>query len=343
MDDLKFSPFYERLTIPFLVSMVGKILVALLLGLAFLAAHYVSIGNEVFKDWSWFLSVLISTAMLCLYYATHTLRTIFPEMDVRLGPAGDEVYLTPLERILSDRNFVLAGFFFGSVNCLFGLLFGLPHSEGLAVVTILGGYFLAGFVCGMAAFGIYGVTVSINEFSRVKRYFDFTAPDRCGGTLFLGEALIVFGSVTLIVGVMISVYILKVDWANDNTWWITSLKWSWIAFPYVMSLAALIAPVIPLNKALREYKIEREIELQKDLRETRERLEDKQVDGAERQELRQHYEFQQRVRKDLHRMRTWPYDLSANLKYLAVLAGSAYASVDSASKWIRQYFPNVFS
>ena len=62
--------------------------------------------------------------------------------------------MTPLTRILSDRNLVLAGLFFGLLNCGFGYAFGLPYSKALAVATILSGYFLAGSVCGLAVFGI---------------------------------------------------------------------------------------------------------------------------------------------------------------------------------------------
>lgn len=330
MDNLKFLPFYERL----IRHIVGKVLVSALLGLAFLGAHYVSIGNKVFTDWSWFLSALISAAMLCLYYATHTLRTILPEMNMRLGHGGDEVFMTPLNRILSDRHFVLAGLIFGLLNCGFGYCFGLPYWETPAILTILGGYFLAGFVCGMAAFGIYGVSVSISAFARkAKGSSDFTSPDRCGGTLFLGEALVIFSSVTLIVGVMISVYILKAAWTGGNRWWIISLKGFWIAFPYVMSLVALIVPAVPLNKALREYKMEQEDVLRDHLAEIRKRLEDNQLDAAQRKEVREDYEFQQGIRKELHRMRTWPYGLGANLKYLVIFVVNLFASVESAREF----------
>jgi len=339
MDDLKFLPFYERLTIRFPGYIAGKILVSALLGIAFLAAHYVSTGDKVFKDGSWFLGVLIGTAMLCLYYATHTLRTILPEMAVRLGPDGDEVYMSPLKRILSDRNFVLAGLIFGLLNCGFGVSFGLPYSRWPSLITILSGYLLAGFVCGMAVYGIYGVSVSLSAFSRkAKPSFDFTSPDRCGGTVFLGDALIVFAAVTLVVGVMISVYILKVDWTRENTWWITSLKGFWIAFPYVASLVALIAPAVPLNEALRDYKTEQEVVVQDRLTEIRNRLESNQLDVTVRKELREDYDFHTNIRKDLYKMRTWPYGLSAHLKYLSVFVANLFASVDSVLKWIEKNF-----
>lgn len=329
MDNQKFLPFYERLARRIPGYIVGRVVVSGLLGFAFLTAHYVSIGNQVFgkerfHDWSWFLSILISTAMLCLYYATHTLRTMFPKMDTLLGPDGNEVYMRPLANKLSNSKFIFVGLLFGLSNCGFGYAFGLPYSEGPARLTILGGYFLAGFVCGMAVWGICGVAVATDAFSgKAKRSFDFTSPDHCGGTLFFGDAFTKFASVTLIVGVMISVYILKTQWTRDNTWWVMSLKAIWIVFPYIASLVALIGPAVPINKQLGEYKIEQEIILKKRLTEIHEALE-KSGGPADRKDLREDYEFQQNRRKDLHAMRTWPFGLGADLKYLFVFVTNSF-------------------
>ena len=339
MEDIKFLPFYERMAIRLPGNIAGKVLVSVLPSLVFLAAHYVSIEEEVFKDWSWFLSVLISTAMLCLYYATHTLRNILTEMDMRLQPDGEGVYLTTLKRVLSDRNFVLAGLFFGLLNCGFGLCFELPYSKWFEIVTILSGYLLAGFVCGMAAFGICGVCLSIRAFARkAKRTFDFTSPDHCGGTVFLGGALVVFSSVTLIVGVMISAYILLTPWKGRENDLVKLLMCIWIAFPYVMSLVVLIVPAVPINKALSEYKVEQEVLLQERMTNILKRLEGKKLDAAQRSELRADYEFQQSIREHLHKMRTWPYGLSANLKYLIVFLANLAVSVASVLEWMNSDF-----
>src|SRR5438128_12424520 len=106
MDDQKFLPFYERIANRIPGYILGRVVVSGLLGFAFLTAHYLNIGSQVFDDWSWFLAVLISTATLCLYYATHTLRTMFPEMDIRLRPDGNEVYMRPLTDKLSNSKFI---------------------------------------------------------------------------------------------------------------------------------------------------------------------------------------------------------------------------------------------
>ena len=335
-----FFPFYERIADRIPGYIVGRVVVSGLLGFAFVAAHYVSIGKQVFgidrfNDWSWFLGVLISTAMLCLYYATHTLRNMFPEMNARLRPDGSDVYMPVVTNVLSDYKFIRAGLVFGFLNCTFGYSFGLPYTQGSAIFTILIGYFLAGFVCGMAVWGIYGVFVSISAFSlKAKHSFDFTSPDRCGGTLFLGDALIIFGSVTLIVGVMISVYIWKTQWTKDNSWWVIWLKGFWIAFPYLSSFVAYIGPAVPVNKQLREFKIEQEGILQKHLRRILERHE-KEDDPAKRKDLREDYGFQQNKRKELHAMRTWPFGLSEHLRYLLVFIVNSFVTNSFIHKFVK--------
>ena len=96
----EFAPFYDPWGHDTPISISVKITLSLLLGLIFLGVHSLRIGSQVFADWSWFLSIVITSAMLCLYYATHTLRTIFPEMDLRLKPGGNQIYMSPLTTIL---------------------------------------------------------------------------------------------------------------------------------------------------------------------------------------------------------------------------------------------------
>jgi hypothetical protein len=344
MSDQKFLPFYERIANRCGGEIVGRVVVSTLLGLAFLVPHYLGswlVGKNV-NDWSWFLGVLITTAMLCLYYATHTLETLFTEMNTRLGPKREDVYMPPIKEKLSDAKFIIAGIFFGSLNCGVGYLLGLPYLECPGVVTILIGYFLAGFVCGMAVLGIYGVFAPIKAYSvNARPSFDFTSPDHCGGTGFLGNALIVFGSVTLIVGVMISVYILKTHWKRTHTWWVILIEGIWIIFPYICSLLALIAPAVPVNKQLRAYKIEEEIIIKKRLTQIQKALENQGGTPADRKDLREDYEFQQNRRKDLHGMRTWPFALGAGLKYLSVVVVNLIAHVSAgAAKWLSAAIPS---
>lgn len=341
-----FYPFYEGLAAPFPGYIIGKLVVSAGLGLVFLAADYAAIGPKIFRDWSWFLAPLITIAMLTLYYATYTLRGLLPEMTLLLRPRAnrnghnvveneesDCSFMQPLNNTLSDWKFICAGLFFGLVNCLMGYVFGLPYETDYAKAAILFGLFLAGFVCGMAAWGIYGINVIVAAFAReVKPSLDYAAPDHCGGVQFLGEGLLVFSSVTLIVGVMISVYIQEFQWDRRELGWVVALQWAWIVFPYVLSLVVLIGPAVPLNEALRQYKAEMQAEQMRTSDAIRRQLDAEPLDSAKRKDLRDEYAYQQTLRKDLHAMGTWPHGMSANLKYLGIFAANMAASASSAIK-----------
>lgn len=326
-DRLNFFPFYERISVKLLGNVVSKICISAILGLAFLALHYATAGNKIYSDWSWFLAVLISTTMLCLYFATATLHTLVSMLARQRAHPENQRSLPDLTRILSNRNFVLVGSFFGILNCAVGYSFGPPYSGGLEMTTILIGFFLVGFISGMAMLGIYGVFVTISRFSEAAALsFDFTAPDNCGGTLFIGDTLVAFSSATLIVGVMISIYIANTDWKSIESWPISSLKNLWIVFPYIMSLVVLIAPAVPLHNELIRFKVEQEALLKNRLAEIRNSLADHQADTALRKDLRDDYEFGRSVRSDLHNMRTWPFGIGARLTYIVVFVSNVITS-----------------
>src|SRR5579863_2993993 len=246
MGGLQFLPFYEQLSARCPGRIFGQALISVLLGLAFLVAQYACVGNRIFADWSWFLGLLIGTMMLCLYVATFTLHALLSRMAT-YSEHGSRACHDCLKHTLSDRNFVVAGAFFGVLNCVLGYSFGLPYANAPAVVSILFGYFLVGFVGGMGVLGIFGVFVAISAFSReLKSALDIASPDNCGGTQFIGEALVVFSSVTLIAGVMISIYIVETHWSGTAAAWVVALRYFWIAFPYVISFIILFAPTFPL-------------------------------------------------------------------------------------------------
>jgi hypothetical protein len=333
----KFAPFFERMTQKVSADIItSRLIVSVLIGLPFLALHYYlpSLGEKGSGDWSWFLGLLITMAMLCVYYATYTLENVFRGMNARLGQA-EQMDVSLLRRALSDAKFAWSGVVFGLLNCGVGLLLGLPYNHLGARVAILSGYFLAGFVCGVAVLGICGIFSPIRTFSgKASASFDFTSPDHCAGTGFIGDALIVFSSVTLLVGVMISIYVFETKWQRNGLWWVAFIKGLWIAFPYFCSIFALLTPAVPINEALREYKMKEDIDLKVRVANAREELE-KQAEPDKRKNLREDYEFLQNRRKDLHAMRTWPFGLGANLKYASILVGSIVAHICSgAAGWL---------
>ena len=336
-NEQNFLPFYERLANYLPGYVASRVIASALLGLLFFVPHsLLGQPKSDASDWSWFLALLISVAMVCLYYATHTLGALSAEFNSRASSEEVKAYKYALGDVLSDWKFIQGGIFFGGLNCAVGLYLGLPSNTPR--VTILFGYFLAGFVGGMAVRGIYGVTKLLNAFSsKAKSSFDFTSPDGCGGTGFVGEALIVFSSVFLIVGVMVSIYMLRTTWTSPGRPGVNLLRIFWIFFPYLCSLVALTGPAIPIARELKRYKIEEELNLQHRLKETRGGLDDPKR-AADRKDLREQNDDLQNQRKVLYAMRTWPFGLGANLKYFGILAVNVSAHVSGATKLVQGWF-----
>jgi hypothetical protein len=336
VSDIEFRPFYER-SFPRTCGIVGRVGVSVALGLFILGLRWSAVGTGVFRDSSWLLALLIVIAMLCLYVATHTLRQLLRDIRVR-WPSPQNSNPDLAKDDLSARKFVAAGIVFGLVNCAFGLMFGLP-AVGWSTFTLLVGFFVAGFICGMAVFGIVATSVIVGKSaSDTRRFFDFTAPDGCGGTSFVGGALTVFGSVTLLVGVMISLYVLRVDWTHSGTWRVDALEIAWIVFPYLMSLFVVIAPAASINSELRQYKLDEELKLQSRAEKLVNALEAEGLSEMDTKSLRESYELLRTVRQDLHKMRTWPFSWEAKSKYVSgfVSTGAVHmvAGLAKFSDWI---------
>ena len=196
---------------------------------------------------------------------------------------------------------------------------------GLNLASTYLGFLAVGFVCGMAAWGIYGVWATIRTAMREEFDVDYTAPDRCGGTLFLGEAFVKFAGVTLVMGVLIAVYILYSPWARADEGWVRGLMGFWIVFPFVMSLVVLLGPSAEVNRVLREHKVGEGQALQDRLVVQRARIDDTTLGAADREALRGDYQHQTKLRAELYTMRTWPYSFgptSATSEYSRATLGS---------------------
>lgn len=365
MDSL--YPFYdklaERLYIPFIEksAFIWKLVLSIMLGLCFLGLRYLSVmqsGNVIqclFGDWSWFLALLITTVMLSLYYATHVFRNMLSEVLRRVPEdVTEKDILAPILNVMTNRGFIIYGIIFGIVNCCLGwFAFGLPDYKGVACdlpdnirfadSALLFGFFLAGFVNGLAFFGILIVLKSMKNFSnKIDSSIDFTFPDRCGGTAFLGTALTVFSSVTLIAGVMISVYILNTPWKHQDRNWVIVLESLWIALPYMMALVVLMIPALGINKILRSYKIRSEGELQEKLVTLQNEIENPEIDSTIRKEKQDIYNYYSERRKNLYNMRTWPFSASANAKFLSVVSVNICTTVAGSYKWVNKIYTEMF-
>jgi hypothetical protein len=310
-----FYPFFDRAAEWFPAPVVAKGAVALLLGIGFVPAGFP------------FLGALIGCGMAALYYGTHTFRGMFPHLDLWSEPEGGEIYRKTVGRVLRDRNFVAAGVFFGIVNTWMGREFGVPKDVANQAIDF-GGFFVVGFVCGMAVWGILGVAATVHSFTASgKVRFDYTDPDHCGGMGFLGEALLKFGAVTLIEGVLIWLYIRHTKWDHLNVGPVAALGLFWAAFPFLLSLIVWLLPAQMVSRALEDYKVREEGLLQSRLSELRKRIENPALPALDRDEARKEYDYRVALRAELYRMQTSPFSLLAAAKYAAVFLVHGAAAV----------------
>ena len=260
---------------------------------------------------------------------------MFPQLNVRLKTQDtaqiDDAYFSKVRYYLSDKMFILTGLFFAASNCWVGFILDASYADPRATFTIYLGFTISGFVCGMAVCGIRGVVVALNNYFKIDPKVDYTDPDKCGGFLFFGDALIIFAGVTLIVGVLVSFYILKFLWHPEVTVAILPrvAMWMWIALPFVLSLTILLAPASCANRALMNHKIQKEVELALAIDKAKDALAHAATDADRKEELRQEIEYYDKLRAQLHSMRVWPFNAQSNIKAIILFVSNAYVAFES--------------
>jgi len=323
-----FHPFYEWLPDRFAIPFIAKIMLALLVGFAFLIPRYLAVGDAIIADWSWLLCVIIVAALLCLYYATHTFRGMFRPLNLRL-PESEAKFPARIEH-LSDREFLAGGIIFAFLNCVVGLVLDVPDGGFWDVATLFIGFFVAGFVCGMPVAGIRGVVITLIRYLDGGPKVDYTSPDGCGGFLFLGQALIKFSGVTLIVGVLMSIFLLKFGWSQQTDALVDVVRavmWMWIALPFLLSLTILLAPASRANQLLMNHKIEQEVQLALALNQVQGDLDE--ADADRREAARREIEHLGSLRAQLHQMRVWPLNNQTNISFGILFITNAVAAFES--------------
>jgi len=258
------------------------------------------------------VGLMITGAMLGLFYATSTLIELVAEADTRISAPSKNSYVKPVRFWLSDGKFILAGTAFGTLNCLMGYSFGIPYHTPSSKLTIFLGFFIVGFVAGMAAYGLPGVVGLAREIAKANPPLDYRDLDRCGGTSFLGQALIKFSVLNLVMGVMISIYIVFAPWTHRNLAPVRILRWAWIAFPYIVSSAHLIGPGGAIHGLLGRYKKETQNKLATELKSIKGEL---KASGGKDKELREDLEYNLKLQRELYEMHTWPFSLSSIVHY----------------------------
>lgn len=329
-------PFFERWADRLPEPVTGRMLLALVPALVFSAAHYLAVGERFLSDWSWLLSLIIFLAGVFFFYGTRLVYQLLDRMAM-LHPPQDDAHLLLAERVFTDRGFVLCGIAFGALDLLMGILFGIWYAEPAGQVTLGAGLFIGGFVCGFPVWGMRGLVALVRFLTVEQRLrIDHTAPDRCGGMLFLGSTILQSSMLFLIISVLIAVYFLKAPWVQAGQTAVRVVMLLWLAVPFLVSSILLLAPSADVNRLLVQYKNSEERKASGELAAIRKRLEASDLTSADRKALREDYEFHAKLRRELHEMSTWPFDSRSSLQYLGVFGANAFLAVDSVIKLLRR-------
>lgn len=333
-----FDPFYERFARWFPGVLMPRVSLPLALALAYYALHGLVIGTGAAAFYPELLALIIFVVPTLIYLATSMFHELSQQMDSRVGTDRAPVYRTRMKQLLGDRGFLLTAALLGLANPAAAMSLGLEMAGTGQYLVVLTGYSLAGAFCGLALWGVIGIVRTIRVYVREDQpRYDATAPDRCGGMLFMGRAISTFGMLALIGSVLISSYMLLAesqihsDFGHDKERWETVLLWSFVALPYVLSLYVLIAPTFELHGGLHSYGVAEDRNIEDILTGLEAELEEAGADRNRLEALRFRRDEARERREMIYAMSTWPFSLDTHLKYVLVVALNGVLTFSSAS------------
>ncbi len=351
----EFNPFYERIAAAAPAWVLPKFSFPLLLAAGYYLLHRQAFAGSEQKLYPELLAAIIFVIPVLVYIATGLFKGIFAQMNNRVGSGNPPTYGATLVHLLSDRKFLFACILGGGANLIAAKGMGLELEGVGQTVTIGIGFFLAGAASGVAVWGVIGIVQTIRTYVRDDRpRYDFTAPDRCGGMLFMGRAVTSFGIIALFGGVLITTYVLFANAALHINMDASHLLadaapaasqaeaalpgdgnghsgphyaspaeqvmfWIWIVVPYLLSTTVLLAPTIAIHNGLHAYKISEDQKIEAELAYLDAKFKTEAVGADALQSLRIQHTRASDSRKTLFGMSTWPFSLKNRLNFSVLM------------------------
>ena len=253
-----FHPFFDPLIDGQQLSWGKKVSIAVALGAAYLLLQYYSLSDKMdyFTHCCWILGTIISTAVLALYISAEIFRrTLVTIYQLESGAATCERIIHDW---LSNRFYLIAGFSFATTNTTVGHVLGVPaefYETPIALSSIYIGMFAAGFAAGMGILGIIAIILLYLRFApNLLHALDPLSPDGTGGIKKLGDTLWFFGALSGLVGVLVSIYMFRVQWTNMHTDFVQMVFLFWISLPYLFAVSIVLIPGLAVRRHVSYYK-----------------------------------------------------------------------------------------
>jgi hypothetical protein len=343
MNQHTLNPFYCRIIDRSFIPFLGKVLVSLLTGALFLIPKLIVdheridfVKDHLVKDQSFILLAVIVVAMLSLYYATYVLKGLMVRMQRFMKSENAGAFFAPYYKMLRDRNFVLVGLIFAIFNTALGLYLGI-HEElwSASYWVLIWGYVLAGFICGMAVLGVYTVLQLMHHYAKDQSLnLDYRAPDNSGGLQFIGNAILRFGLVIIITGILIASYILFNPWSDGGIFRII-VKAFWVVFPFVVAMTITFSPIHDFSKLLIAFKNEKDRELSAEIKAL-----ESEMNTANAEDIQDKIDVLNEQRKLVFKMNTIPLDRASNF---LLYAGNMASLIPGGMKIFEWLGKNGFS
>lgn len=162
----------------------------------------------------------------------------------------------------------MTGLIFGVVNSLLAYLFGITYIENgqyFLTATFLIQIFTIGFIGGITISGTAVVVKLIKKISANDEInLAYFYPDKCAGTLIIGNILFLFSIHFIIIGILIFVFIENYQWTNkEDDYYIEALILFLQNLPFLLSGIIFFLPVRRINNILKDYKLFEQMRIRK--------------------------------------------------------------------------------
>ena len=253
-----FYPFFDPYRNGNMLSMSAKVGISLFFGMGYILLQYAAMPEKaVFFDQSiWVLGAIISTSIMALYAATMAFRKSLDTIN-RIEGTG-RVSQGIVQVWMQDNRFLLAGAVFATINTTVGHLLGVPaefHESVPALSMLYVGFLLSGFFSGMGLLSIASVIVLHLRFApHIQHALNPDSPDGSGGIGSLGDTLWFFALLIGAVGILVSIFLVNVEWSFMYKGYVQVLFMLWLALPYTLAVSIVLVPGLAVRRQVRDFK-----------------------------------------------------------------------------------------
>lgn len=314
--------------------------VSIIFGVILFAIHlFASLQEDtgvpylIIEDFSFFLAILNAVGLYLVYRATDTFREFIVNLfqltkDDNVKTA-EWILKAYKERFLGGRT-IIFGVCFGVVNCILALAFGICYQvleQYYLLATFLLQVFTIGFIGGITVSATVVVVKIINRVSlKDDINLAYFYPDKCAGTLVIGNILFIFSIYFIIIGVLIFLFIHNYQWvrmeSGVNNYYVNALIVFWKVFPFVLSGIIFFLPTKKINAILKEYKMFEQLKIRRRMNYLTGIIMSLESDNKEAREkieiLDNHYQKLERIDKEISELNTWPYNLAYRTTFLSI-------------------------